>query len=71
MADPIIDRRFHFSHYYLSRQRMNINNFQIVGKLGRGGYGTVILAKANNKISMIEKEQIIMINVISKKFKNL
>lgn len=47
---------------------MELKNFQIVAKLGQGGYGCVYLGLGKNKMKNVKKNQAVAIKAISKKY---
>lgn len=49
---------------------MNISDFHIFGPLGKGGFGSVMLAKSKKSSEKIQKNELVAIKIIPKKYQS-
>lgn len=49
---------------------MKFEDFQVVGPIGRGGFGEVLLCRSKKKVNEIDENELVAIQVISKEKKN-
>lgn len=50
---------------------MKFSDFQVVGPIGRGGFGEILLCKAKKNVAEIVKNEFVAIKIVSKKNKEL
>lgn len=62
-------RHRNYSSSVLQLRNMDLNTFEVIRKLGNGGYGRVMLVKSKKKVTEIEKNQLLAMKIIPKKYK--